>query len=75
MAKRKSKIDPKMTDFKLSRFLRALGDNFGTVKMHLLLIAGEAEKGNRDLAVKVIRDEAKHIRYCLDVMGRVIKDG
>lgn len=75
MAKKKSKIDPKMSDPELSRFLRAMGDGFGSVKMHLLLVAGEAGKGNRDLAVKVIRDEAKHIRYFLEVMERVIKDG
>lgn len=75
MAKKKSKIDPKMSDPELSRFLRAMGDGFGKVKMHLLLVAGEAEKGNRDLAKKVILQEAKFLRYALEVLERAAKDG
>lgn len=75
MVKRKSKIAPKMSDFELSRFLRAYADDFGSVKMHLLVLSGEVEKGNRALAKKVILQEIKFLRYAVEVLEQAVKDG
>ena len=74
MVKKKSKIDSKMSDFEFARFLRAFADDFGSVKMHLLVLSGEVEKGKRSLAKKVILQEIEFLHHALEVLEQAIKD-